>query len=95
MNTKIKELLTKPKELVAILRNRWKSESPIFFKKVYSIMFKLGLSAVGVLVMNKFAGLQELGVPSIVFTACGYVLTACAAIGLTAKLTKNDLTNNI
>ena len=87
MNIKIKELLIKVKELATLLKTRWKTESPVFFKKIYFLMYKLGGSALGILAMDKFADLQTLGVPHIIFTICGYVLTACAAIGLTAKLT--------
>ena len=32
--------------------------------------------------------LQSYGVPQIVFTMAGYVVVACAAIGLSAKITK-------
>lgn len=48
----------------------------------------LGTSAVAVLGADKIFELQSYGVPIIVFTICGYVIVACAAFGLAAKITK-------
>lgn len=48
----------------------------------------LGTSAVAVIGADKLFDLQSYGVPSIIFTICGYIIVACAATGLSAKITK-------
>ena len=48
----------------------------------------LGTSAVAIIGADKLFDLQSYGVPLMVFTACGYIIVACAAIGLSAKITK-------
>lgn len=70
------------------LKERWKSESPIFWKKIMKISVTLGSSAVAVLGAERLFDLQSYGVPTIIFTVCGYIITFCAATGLTAKITK-------
>lgn len=75
------------KKLIIELITRWKSESPLFWKKFYNLMFTIGGSAFGIILMDKIVDLKTLGVPDIIFTICGYVLTICGAMGLTAKLT--------
>lgn len=73
---------------IAELTERWKSESPEFWKKVMKISVTLGTSAVAVLAADKLFELQAYGVSTIIFTICGYIITACAALGLAAKITK-------
>lgn len=70
------------------LTERWKAESPAFWKKAMNFCVTLGTSAVAVLGADKIFELQSYGVPIIVFTICGYVIVACAAFGLAAKITK-------
>jgi hypothetical protein len=48
----------------------------------------IGSSAVAVLMADKAFNLQEYGVSEIVFKICGYIITFCAAVGLSAKITK-------
>lgn len=52
------------------------------------ISVTLGSSAVAVLGAERLFDLQSYGVPTIIFTVCGYIITFCAATGLTAKITK-------
>ena len=66
---------------------RWKSELNKFWKKVLRFSLVIGSSAAGILLMNSTFGLTEFVHP-IVFTISGYILTACGAMGLAAKLTK-------
>ena len=47
----------------------------------------IGGSAAGILLANTTFGLEQYVAP-IIFTVCGYILTACGAMGLAAKLTK-------
>lgn len=70
------------------IKERWKSETPEFWKKVMNFAITLGTSAVAVLGADKLFELQSYGVPQIVFTIAGYVIVACAALGLSAKITK-------
>ena len=70
------------------IKERWKSETPEFWKKVMNFAITLGSSAVAVLGADKLFELQSYGVPQMVFTIAGYVIVACAALGLSAKITK-------
>ena len=70
------------------ISDRWNSESPAFWKKIMKYSVTLGTSAVAVIRADKLFDLQSYGVPSIIFTICGYIIVACAATGLSAKITK-------
>lgn len=70
------------------IRDRWNSETPAFWKKIMKYSVTLGTSAVAVIGADKLFDLQSYGVPSIIFTICGYIIVACAATGLSAKITK-------
>ena len=70
------------------LKERWSSETPEFWKKVMNFAITLGTSSVAVLAADKLFELQSYGVPQTVFTIAGYVIVACAALGLSAKITK-------
>ena len=72
------------------IKERWLSESPKFWKKIQNIAVTLGTSAVSVLGVDKLFDLQAYGVPQLLFTIAGYVIVACATLGLAAKLTKQD-----
>ena len=76
------------KPLVEQVKIRWKSELNKFWKKVLKFSLILGGSAGGILTIDGIWNVQSFGVPAIIFTVCGYVLTACGAMGLAAKLTK-------
>ena len=73
---------------ISEITERWKSETPDFWKKVMKFSVTLGTSAVAVLAAEKMFELQAYWVPTIIFTICGYIITACAALGLAAKITK-------
>ena len=73
---------------ISEITERWKAETPEFWKKVMKFSVTLGTSAVAVLAAEKMFELQAYGVPTIIFTICGYIITACAALGLAAKITK-------
>ena len=68
------------------IKIRWKSELNKFWKKILKYSLIIGSSAAGILLMNSTFGLTEFVHP-IVFTMSGYILTACGAMGLAAKLT--------
>jgi len=69
------------------LKIRWKLELNKFWKKVLKVSLIIGSSAAGVLLANSTFGLEQYVAP-IIFQISGYVLTACGAMGLAAKLTK-------
>lgn len=77
-----------------IFKDRWNSEINEFWNRILQLSLKLGGFCIGILGMDYGIkqlfqiSLQDLGVPAIIFTVCGYVLTACGAMGLAAKLTK-------
>ena len=75
-------------KLIQEIKERWVAESPEFWKKVLSFSVTLGTSAVAVLGADKLFELQSYGVPQMVFTIAGYIIVACAALGLSAKITK-------
>ena len=75
------------KPLIQQVKIRWKSETNKFWKKVLKIATIIGSSAAGILLANTTFGLEQYVAP-IIFTISGYVLTACGAMGLAAKLTK-------
>lgn len=77
-----------PSSMWQDLKTRWKAESPKFWKKIMNITIAVGSSATAVVGSDQLFGLQAYGVPQIVFTIAGYIIVACAAVGLSAKITK-------
>ena len=76
------------KPLIKQVKIRWKSQMNKFWKQVLKFSLILGGSAGGMLTIDGIWNVQSFGVPAIIFTVCGYVLTACGAMRLAAKLTK-------
>lgn len=70
------------------IQDRWGEETNEFWKKILKFAISLGSGAVAVLGADKLFELQAYGVPQIIFTIAGYVIVACAALGLSAKITK-------
>lgn len=70
------------------LKSRWKSEIPKFWNQILRIAIAIGTSAVAVIGADQLFNLQAYGIPQVIFTIAGYVIVACAAIGLSAKITK-------
>ena len=87
-NKKYINMIKEVKEITLEVKDRWNSESPAFWKKIMKYSVTLGTSAVAVIGADKLFDLQSYGVPSIIFTICGYIIVACAASGLSAKITK-------
>ena len=81
-------------EIISEISKRWKEETPEFWKKIMKFSLTLGISAVSVIGVDKMFDLQSYGVPTIIFTISGYVIVFCAAIGLSAKITKKDVIKN-
>jgi hypothetical protein len=67
------------------IKERWKAETPAFFKEVKKISIAIGSSCTAVWVINSSMGLE---LPEIILSVCKYSIAFCAAMGLTAQLTK-------
>lgn len=81
-------MVKETKQIALEIKERWKEEIPDFWKKIMKFSVTLGSSAVAIIGADKLFDLQSYGIPTIVFTICGYIIVACAAIGLSAKITK-------
>lgn len=71
------------------LSERWNAKSPDLFRKITNIALQLGTAAFGILVMNGVVDLTP-WLPAIIFKICSYILVGAGAMGLTAKITKQD-----
>lgn len=69
------------------IKSRWNAEMNAFWKNMLTGATIIGSAAAGILLANTTFGLEQYVAP-IIFTISGYVLTACGAMGLAAKLTK-------
>ena len=78
------------KEIIQEIKERLKSDTPKFWKQVRSFAVTMGTSAVSIIGVDKLFDLQTYGVPQLVFTIAGYVIVACATLGLAAQITKKD-----
>ena len=81
-------MIKETKQIALEIKERWKEEIPDFWKKIMKFSVTLGSSAVAIIGADKLFDLQSYGIPTIVFTICGYIIVACAATGLSAKITK-------
>ena len=70
------------------IKLRWSSEINKFWTKILNLSLTLGIASGGMITVNGMFNLSNIGVSPIIFTVCGYILTACGAMGLAAKLTK-------
>ena len=66
------------------LIKRWQSESRDFWKGVQKYSIVIGSGAVAIISADKLFGLIAM---EGIFTVCGYIIVACAAFGLSAKIT--------
>ena len=78
------------KEIIQEIKERLKSDTPKFWKQVRSFAVTIGTSAVSIIGADKLFDLQDYGVPQLIFTIAGYVIVACATLGLAAQITKKD-----
>ena len=69
------------------IKNRWNAEINAFWKNILTGATIVGSAAAGIMLANSTFGLEQYVSP-IIFTISGYILTACGAMGLAAKLTK-------
>lgn len=73
------------------LKDRWQAPTPIFWQKIMKKSIQFGSSAVAILMADQMFGLQDnYGIPQIIFKICGYIVVFCAAVGLSAKITKQN-----
>ena len=64
-------------EILKELKDRWKSESPKFWKRIMAIAIYVGTSAVSIIGADKLFDLQAYGVPQVIFQIAGYVIVFC------------------
>jgi len=67
------------------LIERFKSESPVFFKKLKKVSISIGTSFAAIIAANSAMGLN---LNATFITILGYIVAACVAIAGTAQLTK-------
>jgi hypothetical protein len=67
------------------LIERFKSESPVFFKKLKKYALSIGGSATAVLIVNAS---MNLNLDQTLIAVLGFVVAACAAIAGTSQLTR-------
>ena len=67
--------------------DRWNADLPSFFKSVRTLALSVGGVATAILTAGQT---MSLAIPPSILTACNYVIAICAAMGLTAQLTKAD-----
>lgn len=71
--------------LLTTVIDRWKSETPKFFKGVKNLSLTLGTAAASVWGINSMMNLE---LPQIILDVCKYAIAVAAAMGFTAQLTK-------
>jgi len=72
-------------KLLNTLKERWTAKSPTFFVGIKKLAIAIGSSAMAVWLANQNLSLE---LSPIILNVCKYTITACAAMGLTAQLTK-------
>ncbi len=73
--------------LLKICIDRWKSETPSFFKGIKKLSMTLGSSATSIWLINES---MSLGLHEDVLSICKYLIAVAAAMGVTAQFTKVD-----
>ena len=73
-------------ETIKEIKSRWNAKLNAFWKRILRVSITIGSAAAGIMLANTTFGLEQYVAP-IIFTISGYILTACGAMGLTAKLT--------
>jgi hypothetical protein len=76
-----------PMGLLTTIKERWNAEEPKFFNGIKNVAIALGTPSTAVWLANSTMNLH---LPEMILNVCKYSITACAAMGLTAKLTKKD-----
>lgn len=75
-------------KLTQEIKERWSAEINEFWQKILNLAVALGTASIGIISADALWNLQSYGVHPMIFTIAGYILTACGALGLAAKLTK-------
>ena len=73
--------------LITTIKERWNAELPAFFLQIRAIALKVGGAATSLWIANGSMGLE---LPSPIINTAKYIIAACAAMSLTAQLTKKD-----
>lgn len=75
------------KKLIKNLKQRWKDETPIFWKKARNLSIKLGTSSIALITLNNT---MNLNIPEIAITIAGYIIVACVTLGFSSQITSNE-----
>lgn len=78
------------KKLWKELKQRWISESPNFWSRVKRIAVSIGTAALAIILAERQ---WMLGIDPQIISICGYIVAACAGMGLSAQLTTNTPNN--
>ena len=70
--------------LLTTIKEQWKAQEPAFFLGIQRLAISVGTPAMAVWIANQTLSLS---LPVMILSVCKYAITACAAMGLTAKLT--------
>lgn len=73
--------------LLTTIKERWSAAEPEFFNGVKKLALAVGTPATAVWIANSSMSLH---LPEFILDICKYAITACAAMGITAKMTKVD-----
>lgn len=72
------------------IKERWKSETSEFFKKLRKLAIIVGTSAMAVWMANSTLTLE---LHPLILSVAKYTIAFCAAVGLTAQITVKDPTH--
>lgn len=72
------------KKLWKTLKDRWCAKIPVFWKRVKKIAISIGTPALAIVIADRTWGL---GIDPTIISVCGYIVAACAGMGLSAQLT--------
>ena len=73
--------------LLKTIKTRWNAKTPSFFKGIKKVAIAIGTPTMAIWLANQTLALE---LPEIVLSVCKYSIAVCAAMGVTAQLTKVD-----
>lgn len=71
-------------EQLKTIKERWFAETPSFFVGIKKMALTLGTAATAVLLANQSLSLELDGS---ILSICKYIISVCAAMGITSQLT--------
>lgn len=71
-------------KLLNMIKERWNSTTPPFFKGIKRLVLSVGTSAMSIILANQSLSLD---LNDDILSVCKYIVTACIAMGMTSQLT--------